>query len=77
MKSQLVATSARQKLHWVALSCCDKNRLCKRAFSKALFKKFPRLQCIQMYGVGDICCIEIITFPVEGSGAGWNTLVTS
>ena len=35
MKSQLVATSARQKLHWVALSCCDKNRLCKRAFTKS------------------------------------------
>ena len=33
MKSQLVATSARQKLRWVALSCCDKNRLCKRALT--------------------------------------------
>ena len=38
---------------------------------KALFKKFPRLQCIQIYGVG-----QVIAFPVEGSGAGWNTLVT-
>ena len=32
MKSQLFETSARQKLHWVALSRGDKNRLCKRSF---------------------------------------------
>ena len=33
MKSQLVASSVQQKLHRVALSCCDKNHLCEQAFS--------------------------------------------
>ena len=37
MKSQLFATSGRQK---IALSCCDKNRLCKRAYRKI------RMTCI-------------------------------
>ena len=47
MKSQLVATLARQKLHWVALSCCDKNRLCKRAF-RLLTVLFPWARITQL-----------------------------
>ena len=43
MKSQLVATSARHKLHLVALSCCDKNRLCKQALKSNTHHLAPRL----------------------------------
>ena len=53
MKSQLFVTSARQKLYWVALSCGDKNRLCKRAFTLKPFLKgkllFNLVICIYLH----------------------------
>ena len=68
MKSHLVATSVRQKLHWVALSCCDKNRLCKRAFTQ--LPVFPRFHLLlaasRVHVFPRLCSVEL--FPAISAG---------